>query len=389
MIRTTETDDTTLSESRGIACEIVAWQFLTCLSERELIDYLLTEVPGASKAKLHSDEESVFSGKQSNVSRDYNGVDESSPLLQRPSSPINHTKQPRKTESNLQGLHRLDCASHEIDYADDPTKSFAGLNALEVAAVAGAKKFMSQGVVQKIVQDIWHGDVVFWDPLAAHAKKRAHVYNRRTADPFSRLRVPKYQKIFQSGFFAAFLALYYFLLYKRDPHKITTVEVLLYFWLISFAYDELSEFADAGFMFYSNDFWSLWDLGIIGTGIAFIIARIVGLTKGSDYITNIAFDILSLEALFLVPRICSLMSLNSYFGSLIPVLKEMTIAFVKFFPIVVVLYLGFLTTFTMLARDKITLGEMSWILIKVFFGSSYLGFDVAADISDIFGTPLM
>jgi hypothetical protein len=28
----------------------------------------------------------------------------------------------------------------------------------------------------------------------------------------------------------------------------------------------------------------------------------------------------------------------------------------------------------MLARDRMTLNDMSWILIKVFFGSSYLGF---------------
>lgn len=74
----------------------------------------------------------------------------------------------------------------------------------------------------------------------------------------------------------------------------------------------------------------------------------MGLAKGSNYIIDISFDILSLEALFLVPRsvdmswtecsrhlllcinrkvaeaffrICSLMSLNPYFGSLIPVLK--------------------------------------------------------------------
>ena len=30
--------------------------------------------------------------------------------------------------------------------------------------------------------------------------------------------------------------------------------------------------------------------------------------------------------------------------------------------------LGFLTTFTMLARDRMTVNEMSWLLIKVFFG---------------------
>jgi hypothetical protein len=37
---------------------------------------------------------------------------------------------------------------------------------------------------------------------------------------------------------------------------------------------------------------------------------------------------------------------------------------------------------SMLARDKISINEMSWILIKVFFGSSYLGFDVAVTVSN-------
>jgi hypothetical protein len=50
---------------------------------------------------------------------------------------------------------------------------------------------------------------------------------------------------------------------------------------------------------------------------------------------------------------------------------------------------GFLTTFTLLARDSFTLAEMSWILIKVFFGSSYLGFDIMSDINPKLGPPLM
>ncbi|PKX95230.1 uncharacterized protein P174DRAFT_128287 [Aspergillus novofumigatus IBT 16806] len=67
----------------------------------------------------------------------------------------------------------------------------------------------------------------------------------------------------------------------------------------------------------------------------------------------------------------------------------MTKAFFRFLPVVVVLYIGFLTTFTMLARDRLSLRQMSWILVKVFFGSSVLGFDIAYDISPIFGYGLM
>lgn len=67
----------------------------------------------------------------------------------------------------------------------------------------------------------------------------------------------------------------------------------------------------------------------------------------------------------------------------------MTKDFVKFMVVVAVLYIGFLTTFTLLARDKFNLAKMSWILIQVFFGSSYLGFDIMNDINPQLGPPLM
>ena len=105
-----------------------------------------------------------------------------------------------------------------------------------------------------------------------------------------------------------------------------------------------------------------------------------GLIKNDEKIIDTAFDILSLEALFLVPRICSVLSVLPYFGRIIPCLKAMTRDFLQFLSIVGILYLGFLTSFCMLARDHFTAKDMSWILIKVFFGSSYLGFDVMNDV---------
>jgi hypothetical protein len=62
-------------------------------------------------------------------------------------------------------------------------------------------------------------------------------------------------------------------LVQRHPHAITVTEVFLYIWIAAFAYDEFGEFMDAGAMFYQTDFWSLWDLGIIITGVAFLILR--------------------------------------------------------------------------------------------------------------------
>ena len=49
-------------------------------------------------------------------------------------------------------------------------------------------------------------------------------------------------------------------------------EAFLYIWIAAFAYDEISGMNDAGIVFYQMDFWSLWDMAIIGTGIAFVVA---------------------------------------------------------------------------------------------------------------------
>lgn len=68
-----------------------------------------------------------------------------------------------------------------------------------------------------------------------------------------------------------FLVLYYIVLVERNPRKITFVEVLLYVWIAAFAYDEFGEFRDAGTLFYASDFWSLWDILIVGIGAAYLI----------------------------------------------------------------------------------------------------------------------
>ena len=104
---------------------------------------------------------------------------------------------------------------------------------------------------------------------------------------------------------------------NKPSYHIDLLEVLLYVWFAAFTYDELGEFIDAGSIFYAVDIWNGCDIIIILIGIAFAITSewlnivselvlicpgIVGIYKDSEPITDTAFDILSLEALFMVPR---------------------------------------------------------------------------------------
>ena len=179
---TLEPDDRGINETRAYACEIVAWRFLTHLSEIELIDYLLSELPNprsrfraASSVEDHSGLVIERAGRQSNG----DGLDERSRLL---SSSKQAVSRSIHEQTSTQNTARSD---PDEDDEDDPTVPFLGLNALEIAAVADAKKFLSQNVVQRIVNALWCGDIVFWDSLTTHARKKAHRYNKRCVISFN------------------------------------------------------------------------------------------------------------------------------------------------------------------------------------------------------------
>lgn len=91
----------------------------------------------------------------------------------------------------------------------------------------------------------------------------------------------------------------------------------------------------------------------------------------------------------MIPRIFSFLSLSPYWGTLVPCLKEMGKDFLKFMVLVIIFYLGFLTTFSLLGRAVFTVPKMIGILTRIFFGSGYLGLDIMHDIDPVFGPPLM
>lgn len=162
------TEDKSINEARANAAEIVAWRFLTHLSEREVVDYCLYEIPDpgqGSDCETAQDEEN---GRQSEE------VDENTALLAQSwadtvstaKSAITHNGSNKRYQL-MKSISRLTVLYEDEDgdegEGEDPTKPFVTLNALEIAAVADAKRFLSQHVVQKIITGIWNGDIVFWE----------------------------------------------------------------------------------------------------------------------------------------------------------------------------------------------------------------------------------
>lgn len=147
-----------MSESRALACELVAFHYLTFLSEADLIKQLLYDLPDLDQVQ---ESETGLGILGTTPDEDHN---EASPLLDheggvyRPSPfrPPSH----RTRSANLSASSLL--LREAGDDEEDLGRQMANMNALEIAAVSDAKKFLSQKPVQGIVEAIWHGDIIFW-----------------------------------------------------------------------------------------------------------------------------------------------------------------------------------------------------------------------------------
>jgi hypothetical protein len=139
-------DDRGINDARGYACEYVAWRFVAFLTEREAVDFLLTELPESRRSEVSdSDVEENHTNNVSGRAGEAQHNTVHTPLL--------HSSHASYSSSYFGNSRRTgDLQSFD---RDDFTSRYANLNALEIAVVAQAKKFLRQKPVQKIINGIW------------------------------------------------------------------------------------------------------------------------------------------------------------------------------------------------------------------------------------------
>ena len=123
----TENDDSGLSESRGLACELVAWQFLTFLSGKELIDYLLYELPKSPTASVGSGLRTPTQGNRS--LSDAQQVNESTSLLQhQEDADYTNFLPPKRNIPSSSSETQMDEPGPSGLGGEDPAESLAGMS---------------------------------------------------------------------------------------------------------------------------------------------------------------------------------------------------------------------------------------------------------------------
>lgn len=85
---------------------------------------------------------------------------------------------PTSAASSLHGSTQSR-SGHDRHPNDSAAVWYYGLNALEIATIANAKKFLSRSCVQGVINDVWKGRVVLWNDMSLRAKKKPQKFDRR------------------------------------------------------------------------------------------------------------------------------------------------------------------------------------------------------------------
>ncbi|KAL2133091.1 hypothetical protein VTI74DRAFT_2959 [Chaetomium olivicolor] len=293
-----------------------------------------------------------------------------------------------------------------------PKSAAERTSTLEVAIRASAEHFLSHPLVVQQLEAIWNGAISIFPtreeprPQASSAsavgsdqsrrqstirtpllgdqrpkedsarvqaftagRRAVALYDPRTASPFklSRLRVPRYRQLFSTFSLVILVGLFLAVLAQRSS-KITTLELLFWFWSAGFMLDEIVGFNEQGFSFYVMNFWNIFDLGILVLLIVYYCMRIYGVFLLDPHKWNQnAYDVLAVNAILLLPRIFGVLEHNRYFSKLLIALRLLAIDLAAVFVLIMICCSGFFVFFAF-SKNADDPAELAYKMFQMLMG---------------------
>ncbi|KAI5479025.1 receptor-activated ca2+-permeable cation channel [Pseudohyphozyma bogoriensis] len=214
-------------------------------------------------------------------------------------------------------------------------------NALELAVFSKAKRFVKSPLVMQVVGAIYDGTITYTPSSGTHSllnddyKTRpvVQVYDWKQ-QPFLdhyRLRVPAIRNRLEFLTFTTIMVLFLLTQTSRSADHVTLWEVLFVLWSLGFALDELASIQENGISAYFLSVYNALDFTFLLVFFAYLGLRIQGLTAS-----------------------------------------------------------GFLCALWVLAKPGGVwhIGNISWLMFKIWLGNSFLGFEAAQQFHPFYG-PLL
>lgn len=268
------------------------------------------------------------------------------------------------------------------------------LTALEVALVSKSKSFLSSNAVQKVVDAIDRGQIIytpttFLDVLPDHYKRRPiSLYDPSNAPLLNqyRLSVPRIRNIMDVAQFVLLLFLYIFTMSNRDGLRFTWYELVFCVYAFGWVLEEFASILEHGWEVYTQNLWSFLDFCFCIIYGVYLILRLRGKTIGNDQLGEQALTVLATAAPVLIPRLAfNLMSENILFVSL----RTMMADFARLSVLAVWCFAGFFFAMDWLCNGVYTSITISKWMLWVWFGLDATGIQRSVEFHWLLGPTLM
>ncbi|KAL8690508.1 MAG: hypothetical protein Q9224_004392 [Gallowayella concinna] len=304
----------------------------------------------------------------------------------------------------------------------------ARVSSLEIAIRAQSKRFLAHPLVVQQLEAIWAGSIVFHssadnlhrppskmvpnqnrgygamgsrgpvlqaspeclqpakqrdhrNPVAITVRRSVTLYDPQDASLFklSRLRVPRYRQFLSTCSFAILLGLYLAVLIERSL-TITPLEVIFWVWSAGFMLDEVVGFNEQGFSLYIMSFWNAFDLGILLLLMFYYAMRLYGILMPDarkHHTADTAYDLLAANAVFLFPRLFSVLDHSRYFSQLLIAFRMMAMDLLAVFILIAISCSGFFVAFTLsFGGDDYNGRAVVYTLFQLLMGFTPAAWDI-------------
>lgn len=281
-----------------------------------------------------------------------------------------------------------DAIGGQDEYVDDPQC------AIEMAIATKAKTFLASAIVQSVVFDIYNGRIIVSiagnrSMVPDNYKQRAiMMYNPHTAPMLDhyRLRVPRYSAILHFVNIAVLLVVFLACIWTQDVSHVTLWESVFLVFAIAFTLQEYTASKEYGWAIYIANIWNVFDTSFVIIFLGYLVLRVKGLWDDDAKMSQLAFDLLACGCCVLAPRL-AFYAINN--NVVVLALRAMIAEFIFFIGIAAVCFSGILLTLYTLASGTWTIRNIAWLMVQIWFGSTYLSFAQAKSFHPVFGPILM
>ncbi|KAG2011863.1 calcium activated cation channel [Coprinopsis cinerea AmutBmut pab1-1] len=269
-------------------------------------------------------------------------------------------------------------------------------NAIEMAILGKAKRFIKSSSCQKVIQAIWTGKCVYQaestHSILSDTYKRnpIHFYDPHKAPLLDhyRLKVPFIRSVLEYTNFLILFILYVIAIEVSTPAHFNTAEICFIIYALGFTLEKLAAMQEHGIKVYFNGTWNAFDLAFVTTYAVYIMLRVYGVYYHKGWAKALGIDVLALIACMLFPRLAFVTFKDSL---MVLSLRAMIVQFTFLMCIAIFCFTGFLYALWTLARNQAgySAGQISWWMLDLWFGLDASGFDNATKFHPVLGPILM